>query len=144
MSATTATTALGEGLIEVEYPKDLMDATQYAWTDVVAVNPSEEYGRCDIQFPAEFEGTDGTLVVVVTHPPRATFGFIDKLARAGNATPEQGTEIVLGRGPVRLRERFAGGRSTRRERTAVGVGDALDAEAVRSVHGLWGRLELRR
>lgn len=141
MSATSAITILGEGLIEVEYPKD---PAPYVWTDVVAVNPSEANDRSDLQFPAELEGVDGTLVVVVTHPPRATFGFLDKLARAGVAAPEQGSAVVLGHGAVRIRERYAGGRSTGREGTAIGVGETLDADAVRSVHGLWGRLELRR
>lgn len=57
--------------------------------------------------------------------------------------PEEGTEVVLGSGPVRLRQRTAGGRPTRGERTAISVGDALIPERVRMVLGVWGRLELR-
>ncbi|MCD0446369.1 hypothetical protein LO763_22395 [Glycomyces sp. A-F 0318] len=152
MSATT-TTALGEGLIGIEFPQDLLDPGQYVWTDVVALTPSTGYDQPDVAFPAELAGIEGTLVAVVTAAPRRQakaqgqtrrLSWIDEHARRGADIPDEGAAIVLGHGPVRLRERFAGGRPTRRERTAIGVGATLEAGEVRSVHGLWVRLELRQ
>lgn len=136
------TDILGEGLLEISYPKQILAFDTYRFDDVIALNPSEHYDRRDVQFPVDAVGRTGTLVAVVTQPPRASFGYIDKTARAGVEAPKQGSEVVLGAGTVRLTERTAGGRP-QAERTAIGLDVPLDGDAVRSLLGVRVRIELR-
>ena len=151
MSTPTDPVVLAEGLLEVDYPTSLAP-DDFDFSDIVAINPSTAYEQHDFEFPADLASVEGELVAVVARPPRrfeggekpfAGPGHIDHRARQGAPIPEDGTEVVLGSGPVRLRQRTAGGRPTTGERTAIGVGEGLDAEAVRSLLGIWVRLELR-
>lgn len=132
---------LGEGLLEVEYPGHLLDLTLYRFDDVVALNPgNDQIG--DVVFPADVDAKHGTLVAVVDQPPRMDFNFLDKKLRRDAAAPELGTEVAIGTGTVRLRERSGGGRP-QAARTAIGLDEPLEVAAVRSLHGLHVRLELR-
>jgi len=142
MPAITETVILGEGLLEPDYPIEVLDPGSYVWDDIVALNPSEQHDLPDLQFPADVAGATGTLVAVVVHPPRKP-GLVDECARRGAQAPSQNSEIALGAGTVSLRQRTAGGRPTKGDRTAIGLDTPLQGDAVRSVHGLWVRLELR-
>lgn len=136
------TDVLGEGLLEIPYPEKILAFDTYRFDDVIALNPSERYDRRDLQFPADAAGRTGTLVAVVTQPPRTSFGHVDKTARAGVAAPKQGSEVVLGTGTVRLDARTAGGQP-QGERTAIGLDVPLEAHEVQSLLGVWVKLELR-
>jgi hypothetical protein len=141
------TIVLGEGIIESDYPPSLQP--QDFTFAVVAINPSIAHDRYELEFPADLVDVEGDLVAVVTRQPRRKGGaryqpgFVDTRARQGAPVPAEGTEVVLGSGPVRLRRRIAGARPTKGPRTAIRVGDALDAEQVRQVIGMWVTLELR-
>jgi hypothetical protein len=163
MPVITAAVNLGAGLLEVDYPPHVMDIEDYVLDDVVALSPSPEHDRYDLEFSADLLGADGVLVATVAKPPFRSGardrqpsqpGFLEARVRKGKRdpgtgsfhpapVPEVGTEVILGSGPVRLRQRTANGRPTRGERTAIGVGDALDRDAVLSVFGLWVTLQLR-
>ncbi|MEU5874113.1 hypothetical protein AB0A73_21475 [Glycomyces sp. NPDC047369] len=142
MPDAAATVHLGDGLLEVEYPKALLEPADYVWDDVVCLNPSEKYDLPSLAFDADLAGRAGTLLAVLVHPPRQV-GVVDKLARGGAAAPAFESEVVIGTGVVRLRERETAGEPIGIERTAIGLDTPLDGDAVRSLLGLWVRLELR-
>lgn len=149
MPAIITTVDLGTGLLEVDFPPNPLRAEDYVLDDTVTLSPSTAHDRHDLEFPADLVGLDGLLVATVAKPPhrdgrRAPLpGRLDLPIRQGTPIPEPGTEVTLGRGPVRLRQRTANGRPTTGERTAIGVGDRLDPNQVRAVYGLWIELTLR-
>lgn len=150
------------GLLEVDHPHEVLDHAAYVFDDIVAISPGTKRDRHDVEFPAELEGVVGELVAVRTKPARVLAagekpftgpGYVDGLVRSRKQPGQarvallgslpEGTEVVLGSGPVRLRRHTTNGRPTHGERTAIGVGQALDGEQVRSVLGDHVRLELR-
>lgn len=133
---------LGEGLLEVDYPHNPLDAAAYRWDDVVGLHSGEHYDGHDLTFPPDLAGVHATLVAVVNRPPRR-LGYADLAIREGARTPAEGSEVLLGTGEVFIRDRLADGRPTRQPNTAVGIRTGLDGPAVRSLQGQWVRLELR-
>lgn len=145
-----------DGILAVDHPHDVLNPDAYYFGDIVAISPGIAHDRYDIEFDAGVEGLVGALVAVRLRHPRGYTGpsKIDQAIRSlppereGHKrvrlpSPEAGEELLLGTGAVRLRRHTADGRPTRGERTAIGVGAALEEDQVRRALGEYVRLELR-
>lgn len=141
--ATSHTTVLGEGYLEVDFPERRYDPKAYRWDDIVALFHRGDNSGTDIEFPADLAGRRGTLFAVVTRQPRE-LNKPDHVIRRNAVTPPKGSEVVLGTGTVILRDRtingFAPGHYAN---NAIGVLPRLNGDVVRSLMSQWVRLELR-
>lgn len=138
-----AITILGEGFLEVDLPGRLRDPNAYRWDDIVALFHRGDGWADDVEFPTDLAGQHGTLIAVVNREPRKQ-NQVDHAIRRGAVTPPLGSEVVLGTGTVRLRNRTIKGSSGRYKNNAIGLDTALDGDAVRSLMSQWVRLELHQ